>query len=196
MAPAERRAPSRIPGREAEYARAVGQRLRAVRAARGWSLQDVAEVSGGRFKSSVIGSYERASRYISVPRLHSLAEFYGVPLSRLLPLETETAGHRVGASTGGETSTDELAQREVTVDLRALEAAHGAEFVPLQRYIESITVQRGGIATPMVSVRAGDVSALAAASRVDPQTFVKRLREAGLVNAAPGAEGERSHGAW
>src|SRR5581483_12526144 len=97
----------------------VGRRLRAVRAARGWSLQDVAGASHGRFNSSVIGSYERATRLISVPRLHTLAEFYGVPVSSLLPPDDETAGE--GTSPIDATGSD------VVVDLRAVEQAHEAE---------------------------------------------------------------------
>lgn len=177
MAAAERRAPSRSLSSETAYALAVGHRLRAVRAARGWSLQDVAGASGGRFNSSVIGSYERATRLISVPRLHTLAEFYGVPVSSLLPPDDETAGE--GTSPIDATGSD------VVVDLRAVERAHGAEFRPFRRYIESIRIQRGEIGSRTLCVRAGDVSALAAASHVDPQAYVRQLSEHGLVVSRP-----------
>ena len=177
MAPAERRAPSRSLSSETAYARAVGHRLRAVRTARGWSLQDVAGASEGRFNSSVIGSYERATRLISVPRLHTLAEFYGVPVASLLPPDDDTSDEEGGRNDSSGRD------RDVIVDLRAVEHVQGAEFRPFRRYIESIRIQRGGIGSRTLCVRAGDVSALAAASHVDPQVYVQRLSEHGLVVA-------------
>jgi transcriptional regulator with XRE-family HTH domain len=177
MAPAERRAPSRSLSSETTYALALGHRLRAVRAARGWSLQDVAGASHGQFNSSVIGSYERATRTISVPRLHTLADFYGVPVASLLPPDDEGAGEA-----GGQLDTS---GKDVIVDLRAVEQAHEAEFRPFRRYIESIRIQRGGIGSRTLCVRAGDVSALAAASHVDPQVYVRQLSKHGLVVTRP-----------
>ena len=46
---------------------------------------EVEETTEGEFKASVLGAYERGERAISVPRLHSLASFYGVPVDQLLP---------------------------------------------------------------------------------------------------------------
>jgi transcriptional regulator with XRE-family HTH domain len=73
-----------------EYARAVGERLRAIRAAKGLSLGDVNEASGGRWKAAIVGAYERGDRNITVARLADLAAFYGVPVTEALPAEEAT----------------------------------------------------------------------------------------------------------
>src|SRR5882724_1807268 len=72
-----------------DYARALGSRLRAIRTQQGMSLHGVEERSTGRWKAVVVGSYERGDRAVTVQRLAELAEFYGIPVSELLP---ETAG--------------------------------------------------------------------------------------------------------
>src|ERR671937_1319276 len=68
-----------------EYAKALGARLRAIRAQQHLSLHGVERKSGGRWKAVVVGSYERGDRAVSVQRLAELAEFYGVPVAELLP---------------------------------------------------------------------------------------------------------------
>lgn len=64
---------------------ALGQRLRAARRHRGWSLGDVETHTDGEFKASVVGAYERGERAISVQRFTSLADFYGASAADLLP---------------------------------------------------------------------------------------------------------------
>jgi len=67
------------------YGRLVGQRLRLVRQQNRLTLQEVEQLTGGEFKGSVLGAYERGERIISVLRLKRLAESYGVPIDYLLP---------------------------------------------------------------------------------------------------------------
>src|SRR5436305_14236249 len=62
----------------------VGQRLRGVRRARQFSLDDVERTSGGRWSASAVGAYERGFRNLSLPRLRELADFYAVPMGVLL----------------------------------------------------------------------------------------------------------------
>lgn len=68
---------------------ALGQRLRAARRQRGWSLGDVETQTAGEFKASVVGAYERGERAISVQRFASLAEIYGTAAGDLLPISDE-----------------------------------------------------------------------------------------------------------
>ena len=63
----------------------VGERLRAVRKQRRMTLGEVEAVSGGEFRTSVLGAYERGERGVAVNRLLRLAELYGVPPAELLP---------------------------------------------------------------------------------------------------------------
>ncbi|WP_419945840.1 helix-turn-helix domain-containing protein [Candidatus Poriferisodalis sp.] len=65
----------------------VGARLRTVRKRRRMTLGDVEAVSGGEFRISVLGAYERGARGVGVHRLLRLAEIYGVPPAELLPPE-------------------------------------------------------------------------------------------------------------
>lgn len=69
---------------------ALGQRLRAARRHRGWSLGDVETHTGGEFKASVVGAYERGERAISVQRFVSLADIYGSAAADLLPPASES----------------------------------------------------------------------------------------------------------
>ena len=72
-----------------EFNYALGQRLRAARRHRGWSLGDVETHTRGEFKASVVGAYERGERAISVQRFVSLSEVYGSPASELLPVPSD-----------------------------------------------------------------------------------------------------------
>ena len=67
------------------YNQTVGERLRAIRRQKGLSLQEVEALSHQEFKASVLGAYERGERSLSLPRMHRLAAFYGVPVDQLLP---------------------------------------------------------------------------------------------------------------
>lgn len=68
---------------------ALGQRLRAARRHRGWSLGDVESHTEGEFKASVVGAYERGERAISVQRFAALADIYGASAADLLPAESD-----------------------------------------------------------------------------------------------------------
>ena len=69
------------------YGRQVGVRLREVRKARGDSLDATEKRSQGTWKATVVGSYERGSRSVTVDTLAGLADFYEVAVSDLLPEE-------------------------------------------------------------------------------------------------------------
>lgn len=74
-----------MPGDRRRVDALVGERLRAVRKQRHMTLGEVQEASGGEFKTSVLGAYERGERGVAVHRLLRLAELYGVAPAELLP---------------------------------------------------------------------------------------------------------------
>ena len=74
------------------FSASLGLRLRAARRQRGWSLGELESYTGGEFKASVVGAYERGERALSVQRLVRLAEIYAVPPSDLLPLGSQERG--------------------------------------------------------------------------------------------------------
>ena len=54
--------------------------IRELRKKKGLTLKECEELSQGRFKAVVMGSYERGTRAISLERLQEIADFYGVPI--------------------------------------------------------------------------------------------------------------------
>ena len=64
----------------------IAAAVRAIRKQKGLTLKEVEEISGGKWKSVVIGSYERCDRALSLKKAMALAEFYQVPLDQLLGL--------------------------------------------------------------------------------------------------------------
>jgi len=97
---------------------ALGQRLRAARRHRGWSLGDVETHTDGEFKASVVGAYERGERAISVQRFVNLADVYGTPASDLLPAPSDS---------------------ELVIDIEAL---NGNDGDLVDRYLAAIQMMR------------------------------------------------------
>ncbi|HEX9696665.1 MAG TPA: helix-turn-helix domain-containing protein [Actinomycetota bacterium] len=153
------------------YAKRVGERLRAIRLQKGFSLHDVEDVSGKEFKASVLGAYERGERSISVPRLQRLAQFYGVPVDQLLPkLEGETIvldGR--GPHDGG-----------IRLDLAKLREASGAETDAISRFATMIQMARGDFNGRVLTVRTEDLRALAAALDLTTDALKERLDDLGV----------------
>lgn len=67
----------------------VGQRLRAARKLARMSLDQVEKATAGRYKSSVLGAYERGERALTVSRLTGLADLYGLDMNFLLAGDIE-----------------------------------------------------------------------------------------------------------
>ena len=169
----------------ASYARAVGERLRSVRRQRRLSLHAVEQASGGEFKASVLGAYERGERSIAVLRLRRLADLYSVPVDMFLPNAAngglplaERRDERTGDGTRRLTSVD---VGKVTVDLVRLAKLDVPERVVLQRYISMILVQRGTSAGPTITIRAEDVRAVGSIFRRTPREMCDRLTELGVL---------------
>jgi transcriptional regulator with XRE-family HTH domain len=76
----------------------VGEVIRNARVEHGLTVYDVERRSGGRFKPSSLGGYERGERSISLQRFCQLSEVYGIPADRLLRevLERIKRGSREG----------------------------------------------------------------------------------------------------
>jgi transcriptional regulator with XRE-family HTH domain len=133
------------------YAKALGARLRAVRMQQHLSLHGVERKSGGKWKAVVVGSYERGDRAVSVQRLSELADFYGVPVSDLLPPEG-------GAYATGR-STPPLSRIVLNLDRVATLADPNADI--LRRFTASIQRQRGDVGNRTLGVRHDDLRTLA-----------------------------------
>lgn len=149
----------------------LGEQLRAVREERRLSLKDVEAQSESEFKASVLGAYERAERMVSVERLDRLAQFYDVPVERLLPRA------RSERSTSEPASTQRL-----VLDLGKLGALRGSPFDKLARYVRLIREQRSDFDHPVITVRAEDVQAIAAMLQVPVSEVGDRLAALDLTH--------------
>jgi transcriptional regulator with XRE-family HTH domain len=133
------------------YAKALGTRLRAIRMQQHLSLHGVERKSAGKWKAVVVGSYERGDRAVSVQRLAELADFYGVPVSDLLPAEETPFA---GGSTGTPLS-------RIVLNLDKVAALADGQADILRRFTASIQRQRGDIGARTLPVRHEDLRTLA-----------------------------------
>jgi transcriptional regulator with XRE-family HTH domain len=144
-----------------DYARSLGARLRAIRTQQGLSLHGVEERSQGRWKAVVVGSYERGDRAVTVQRLAELADFYGVPVSALLP-------------DAGSGSVVEAPPRLV-IDLERLGSVPAERAGPLARYASTIQSQRGDYNGKVLSIRQDDLRTLAVIYDMPPAMLAEEL---------------------
>jgi transcriptional regulator with XRE-family HTH domain len=152
----------------ASYNERVGERLRSIRRQRGFSLQDVQATSAGEFKAAVLGAYERGERSLSVPRLHRLAGYYGVPVVELLPSEPSAAA----SDADGE---------KVMIDLTLLDRLDGPTGQILERFLASIQIERQDFNGKVLTVRREDLRLL---SRLigDGDAFSQHIDEIRVAN--------------
>ena len=145
-----------------EYAKALGARLRSIRAQQHLSLHGVERKSGGRWKAVVVGSYERGDRAVSVQRLAELAEFYGVPVGELLPRE-----HATVSGTSGLT--------KIVLNLERLQTLPADDAGQLMRFVAAIQRQRGDYGNKVLSIRAEDLRSLAIMYDTSVEELTQRL---------------------
>lgn len=154
-----------------EYQAKLGSRLRAIRQQQGLTLQQVEEVSGGRWKAVVVGSYERGDRAVSVAKLAELSEFYNVPVSELLPKEFTA---NAAAPTEGPS--------KIMLDLRQLSRADlNPELRPVSRFAHTIQLQRGDFNGSVLTIRGEDLRALSVIYGTDPAELMVRLHDEGVI---------------
>jgi transcriptional regulator with XRE-family HTH domain len=128
----------------------LGRALRALRVARNWTLSDFERASGGRVKAVVIGSYERGSRSITVSKLQMIAAIYGVPMSAVLPIDSESS-YAISES--------------VIIDLRKLRSTlainTSKNLLNLNVFITGLVNARRDYNGEILSLRASDLNFLA-----------------------------------
>ena len=150
------------------YAKALGTRLRAIRMQQHLSLHGVERKSGGKWKAVVVGSYERGDRAVSVQRLAELADFYGVPVSDLLPPDDSPF-----ASSGGGGNSTPLNRIVLNLDKVAALADPNADV--LRRFTASIQRQRGDLGNRTLPVRHEDLRTLALMYDTNIEALTERL---------------------
>lgn len=150
-------------------ARDIGDRLRAIRKARGMSLDDVVKAGFGS-SASAVGAWERGFRAVSLNVLHRLADFYDVPIPVLLGIKPEERGAE---------------KPRFVFDIKALnDAPHAA--APIKRLVRSITLERGDFNGRVLTVRGDDISAICAMLDVDTAAEATKQLDAWGVLALVG----------
>jgi len=145
--------------------------LRQLRKTRGFTLRGVEEASHGRIKGVVLGSYERASRSMSIKRAIEIADFYQVPLAFLLGIK--------------ENHTDTLDQTPLIIDLRnaremARKSDDGQETL-LINYLKEIVAKRNDFNGEILSLRTCDSENLQLILHKDHSQLNTWLKERSLL---------------
>lgn len=157
------------------YTRMVGERIRAIRKQKKWSLGELEEQSNNEFKASVVGAYERGERAISVPRLEGLARVLGVPVDQLLPVSTERVNDARSVA----------APVKLRIDVAKLSTFSGTEFSMLERYLRMLQVKRQDFNGKVITVRSDDWRAIAVMLDCEIDQVGERLGELGLLFVPP-----------
>jgi transcriptional regulator with XRE-family HTH domain len=154
-------------GMTSDYARALGARLRAIRTQQGLSLHGVEKKSKGRWKAVVVGSYERGDRAVTDQKLAELADFYGVPVSELLP--------------EGRAASSATPAQKIVLNLERLFQLPPDQVGPLARYAQAIQSQRGDYNNKVLSIRGEDLRSLSIIYDLSEGELTERLIEWGVL---------------
>ena len=147
-----------------KFPQQVGEVLRRARQEAGLTLQEVQRRSRGKFKASAVGSYERGERTISIDRFCGLAQIYGVPADRLLADILNRASPEV--------------RQELTINVPSLSLVREEIARPAAELIHRVKEQRGDYMSEVITLRSGDLEALAFVTRSNPRSLISTLRPA------------------
>jgi transcriptional regulator with XRE-family HTH domain len=145
-----------------DLATALGIVLRDARRSRSLTLREVQEATEGRFRVSTLAGYERAERMLTVERFCELANLYGLAPEELLTRVERSRGSR----------------RSVVIDLFRLEQVQGEPGEILARFVHEVRTSRGDLRSNVISLRTGDLEALALGSGHRPGDFLRDLEPA------------------
>jgi transcriptional regulator with XRE-family HTH domain len=145
-----------------DLAEDVGKALWRARLARGLTLRQVTELSGGRFKATSVAGYERGERTISVERFIALCDVYGVPPQAVLADVVREAGE----------------ETEPVIDLTRLEALGRAERALVTGFVRQIRAQRRETPSETIVLRQDDLDELANAVGTTRERLAEALEPA------------------
>lgn len=154
----------------ARFDRTIGAVLRRARRAEGLSLQEVAQRSGGRFKTSTVAGYERGERSISLQRFSALAGFYHRLPDQLLAEALEDLYPEV--------------RRRVAIDQSRLDLVEQPARDVVGRMLRRVRENRTGPESEVVTIRSGDLRIAILRSGEDSGAVLQKLRPAIIDNEA------------
>jgi transcriptional regulator with XRE-family HTH domain len=163
------------------YAKRVGERLRAIRKQKDLSLQDVEAASTEEFKASVLGAYERGERAISVPRLQRLARFYNVPVDHLLPGNITPGADVIDLDDEDRNGRAQWeADERIRIDLQRIDGLDSPERELLTRFLTQIQRQRQDYNGRVITIRRDDLRVIACMLDTTPDGLQRRLSDLGV----------------
>jgi transcriptional regulator with XRE-family HTH domain len=118
-------------------------RLRRIREGKKLTLAQAAELSKGAVTAIALGSYERGDRSISIGKLLTIAEMYGVPISELFT-----------------PSDKEVINSTTTLDIRKLKRSNSELSNQVSSVVRRITQLRSDWNGEIISLRATDITNL------------------------------------
>jgi len=118
-------------------------RLRRIREGKKLTLAQAAELSKGAVTAIALGSYERGDRSISIGKLLTIADMYGVPISELFT-----------------PSDKEVINSTTTLDIRKLERSNTELSNQVFSVVRRITQLRSDWNGEIISLRATDITNL------------------------------------
>jgi hypothetical protein len=138
------------------------------------TFRAVRDRSGGRFKPSTLGGYERGERSISLERFCDLAEAYAeapdVLLAEVLQsIRTEDLGAARSESDEGP---------ELVIDLNRIALIEDEERGAVETFVRDVQARRGDFETEALILRSGDLEVIASSSGMDEETLLEKLRPA------------------
>lgn len=148
----------------------LGQQLRKMRMANHLSLKQVEKLSKGRFKASIVGSYERGERSISAYRLVELSSLYGVSAASLVAEASRSSARRRHDPDAG-----------ICIDVKRVGEICKQGYRDLKTYIESIKTARHDPTNTVLTLREQDLPHLSAALGTPTRETLRRMDELELL---------------
>lgn len=141
------------------------------------TLKQVEIKSRGRWKSVVVGSYERGTRSLSVARAAELCDFYGVPLRQLFIDDNISETKR---------NLDFVVENHEPwrIDLRQLREIHNApdEFsLLIFKFLQQISIKRDDWNGEVLTIRKHDLETLSLLTQRDIVAVKKAFDFRGLL---------------
>ena len=144
------------------HRRALKQ-LREIRERQGLTLREVEIKSHGRWRASVVGSYERGARKPALSKIIELCNFYGVSVSSLFTNDVNSSAQRI-------------------IDLKALTRNPGDEVSSqISRFAFSLLNRRGDWNGQVLSLREDDLEVIAVILNMTEAELEKALALRGLL---------------
>jgi transcriptional regulator with XRE-family HTH domain len=142
------------------FAPEIGRALRRARQARGLTLHQLADASGGRFKATSVAGYERGERSITVERFCALCLFYELNPGEVLSDIVREVERRA----------------EPEIALAAVESLGPEQGLLVSSFIRQIRALRRAHDEGTIAVRTGDLEVLATASGRELDELLNVLR--------------------